>query len=213
MSFQSFIQWFLPKEDKFFAVLEQQGEVLFRAAASLAAFSNSSASTLQLSQVVQNIEHEGDELVQTLEQELALTFVTPIDREDIHTLSTEIDDVIDFCNSAARVCVLYGIKRPTQPMIDLMNILVECTTEIHAALPSLQRKDYAKFLETKRKIKKLEKEADTTYRNAVSELFHTENLDYKTFVSQKSVLEKLESAVDRCDDIACVLATLAIKHA
>lgn len=213
MGFQNIVQWFLPKEDKFFTLLEQQSEVLLKAATTLAAFSNTDVATEQLSNSVQDIEHEGDELVQLLEQELALTFVTPIDREDIHTLSTEIDDVIDFCNSAARVCVLYDINRPTVPMTELMKVLVECTTELHAALPALRAKDYVKFLDTKRKVKRLEKEADTIYRNAVDALFHTENLDYKIFVSQKSVLEKLESAVDRCDDIACVLATLAIKHA
>lgn len=212
MSFNSMVQWFLPKEDKFFLLLEKQGEVLYKAASTLSDFSNKTVSNDQISKSVQDIEHEGDDLVQTLEEELAKTFVTSIDREDIHQLSTEMDDVIDFCNSAARVCVLYGVEHPTEPMTDLMKILVSCATEIHSALPSLRSKNYSKFLETKRAVKLLEKNADSVYRNAVSSLFHSD-INYKSFISQKSVLEKLESAVDRCDDIACALANLAIKHA
>lgn len=212
MNFQKIVDWFLPKQDGFFILLETQGKILHRAAMTLSSFSNPKISTEETSLAIQEIEHEGDVLVQKVEEDLAATFVTPLDREDIHKLSTEIDDVIDFCNSAARVCVLYGVDRPTAPMIELVRILVECATEIHMVMPSLRSKEYSKFIETKRNIKKLEKEADEVYRSAVGKLFHSEGLEYKTFISQKSVLEKLESAIDRCDDIACVLANVAIKH-
>ncbi len=212
MGIQKIVEWFLPKQDGFFILLEEQGKILNRAAITLSGFSTPGISNEQISRDVQEIEHEGDAVVQKVEEELAATFVTPLDREDIHKLSTEIDDVIDFCNSAARVCVLYGVDKPTEPMKELVRILAECATEIHMVLPSLRAKDYSKFLDTKRNIKRLEKEADEVYRGAVGKLFHTEGLDYKTFVSQKSVLEKLESAIDRCDDIACVLANVAIKH-
>lgn len=212
MNINSIIKLFLPKEDKFFLLLEQQAKVLEKAAGTFLGFSNQNISNEEIAKSVQDIEHEGDSLVEALEQELNKTFITPIDREDIHQLSTEIDDVIDFCNSAARVCVLYGVEHPTEPMIKLMNILVACSKEINETLPYLKKNDFEKLSSSKKTVKTLEKEADLIFREAVSNLFHSD-IEYKVLLREKSVLEKLESAIDRCEDITELFANLAIKHA
>jgi len=212
MNFNKLIKYLLPKEDKFFVLLEQQARVLNKAALTLSEFTDSKVSIADVAKSVQDIEHEGDKLVCSLEEELNKTFVTPIDREDIHQLSTEIDDVIDFCNSAARVCMLYGVKAPSEPMANLMQLLVSCAKEINDTLPFLKKNDFEKLMSAKKTVKALEKEADTVYRTAVGNLFNSD-IDYKAFIAEKSILEKLESAVDRCDDITTLFANLAIKHA
>lgn len=211
MKFNDIIQFLLPKEDKFFILLEQQSQVLHQAATTLATSAQSNMTSELAYQAVREIEHQGDELVDQMEKALAETFITPIDREDIHTLSTEMDDVIDFCNSAARFRVLYNVHQPTIPMFELMQIIVSCAEVIHNSMPALRTRQYHQFLEAKKIIKKLEKEADVIYRSAVSDLFNSD-VSYKIFFSQKSVLEKLENAIDRCEDISCVLTNLVMKY-
>jgi uncharacterized protein len=209
MGLQSVIKWFLPKEDKFYAILEKQGKLTHETAIALAEFGNHDNVTV--SEGVQDLEHEGDALVILLEEELAKTFVTPIDREDIHNLSIEIDDVIDFCNQAARSAVLFQVSRPTQAMVKLANILVKCTLQLSEVMPSLRKADFAEFHKFKISVKELEKEADKVYRAEISALV-TDDSNFKSFFSQKEVLDKLENAVDRCEDISQLLVNLAVKH-
>jgi len=212
MKLQSIINFLLPKEDKFFAILENQGRLTHETAKALAAFSDPAQNNQEVATSVQSFEHQGDTLVTTLEEELAKTFVTPIDREDLHKLSVELDDVIDFCNQAARACVLFGIEHPTPAMTQLFNILVSCTKQLSDTLPALRKHDFNQFFVVKGAIKVLEKEADSIYRSEISSLFKNE-ASAKAFVSQKEVLDKLENAVDRCEDITQFLISLVVKHA
>lgn len=213
MGLQSLIQRLLPKEDKFFAILEKQGALSFKAAQTLAMFSNSGRTNEQTASDIQDIEHEGDALVTSLEEELAKTFVTPIDREDIYKLSIEIDDVIDYCNQAARASVLFNVQTPTAAMDQLMYNLLKCTQHLSAVLPALRKHNFSEFYRVKGAVKELEKCSDKIYRSEVSKLF---NIDsdriHPSFFAQKEVLDKLENAVDRCEDITLLLVNLAVKH-
>lgn len=212
MGLQSIIKMLLPKEDKFYTLLEQQGKLSHEAAKALAAFSNPDQNNQTLAQLIQNFEHQGDALVTNLEEELAKTFVTPIDREDIHKISVELDDIIDFCNQAARACVLFKIEQPTPAMTKMLNILVSCTKHMSDVMPALRKHDFNQFFVVKGAIKELEKEADRVYRAEISALFSNETTA-KGFISQKEVLDRLENAVDRCEDITQFLINLAVKHA
>lgn len=209
MGLQSMIQWLLPKEDKFYAILEKQGNLTYETAKALSMFSSSDNVTV--SDSVQKLEHDGDALVILLEEELAKTFVTPIDREDIHNLSIELDDVIDFCNQAARAAVLFQVTVPTPAMSQLANTLVKCTEYVSQVMPALRKANFAEFHRVKGAIKELEKAADKVYRSEITRLVTSEN-DFRLFLSQKEVLDKLENAVDRCEDISQLLVNLAVKH-
>ncbi len=211
MGFQSIIKKLLPKEDKFFVLLEKQGVLAAKAAVTLSTFA--SIGNQQMAKDVQDVEHDGDTLVTSLEEELAKTFVTPIDREDIYKLAIEVDDVIDFCNQAARACVLFNVTTPSTAMTRLMDNLVKCTQHLSEVLPALRKHNFTEFYRVKGAVKELEKDSDRIYRAEVSRLF---NIDPKClnaeFFAQKEVLDKLENAVDRCEDITLLLINLAVKH-
>lgn len=210
MSLQRLVRWFLPREDHFYDMLEQLGRLCHDAAAALAQFKERPAA--EVSAAVQTIEHAADDVVRRMAEALAKTFVTPLDREDLHRLTTELDDIIDLANLTARAFGLYNIERPTQPMIELMDKLVEVTAMIRDAVPRLRRHEYVALIENSRKVRQVEKEADTIYRSAISVLFRDTHADFRRLLSQKEALDDLEHAVDHCDNVSDLLSNLAVKH-
>lgn len=212
MGLQDLVRWLLPKEDHFYDLLERQADVAREAAIALAAFADEGATAHGVSASVQELEHQGDAIVHEVEDALAKTFVTPIDREDIKSLSDHIDDVIDLTNYAARACILLGVERPTEPMIQLFGILVESTQALADALPKLRQHRYGELIIANRSLRALEKKGDRVYRDAVSLLFHTPDVNVRDLLRQREVLDDLESAIDRCEVVGNVLSTLAVKH-
>lgn len=221
MGVQDIIRWFLPKEDHFYGFLEKQATAAHDGAKALSKFSTSGVSATEARDAVQKIEHDGDRLVREMEEALAKTFVTPIDREDLHLLSTELDGVLDLTNGAIRACVLLGVDKPTEPMKELINIILRCTAKIDETIPKLRKHQYSEVVSAARELRKIEKEADTIYREAVSVLFKPDGADgaYRTdagdarvLIREKTVLEDLENAIDQCDSIADTLTNLAVKH-
>jgi uncharacterized protein len=212
MGLQDLVRWFLPKEDHFYDLLERQALIGRDAADALAAFAEEGATAQNIAARVQELEHQGDSIVHDVEDALAKTFVTPIDREDIQSLSDHLDDVIDLTNYAARACVLLGVERPTEPMVQLFRILVESTHALAEALPKLRQHRYADLMVANRNLRALEKQGDRVYRDAVSQLFHAPDINVRDLLREREVLDDLESAVDRCEIVGNVLATLAVKH-
>lgn len=213
MGIQSFVRWFLPREDKFFDFLEEQAVVAHRGAQALAGFGAAANGTApEVNAAVQQLEHEGDRVVHEMEEALAKTFVTPLDREDLQRLSMELDDVLDLSNGAARGAVLYGVARPTPAMTALMEILVKSTAILARSLPKLRKHDYTGLVEDARELRKLEKEADQVFRADVSRLFHAPDVDAREVFRQKAVLDDLEMAIDHCEHVGTTLAHLAVKH-
>jgi uncharacterized protein len=212
MSLQDLVRWLLPREEHFYDFLERQAAMAHEGAIALAAFNGEGTTAESISKTVQDIEHRGDAIVHEVEDALAKTFVTPLDREDLQKVSSELDDILDLTNGAARVCLLYGVARPTKPMSQLIDKLVECTAILKDAVPHLRKHEYEALIEASRTLRKLEKEADIVYRQAVQGLFRDDAVDAKRLLREKEVLEDLERAVDRCEHVAGTLANLAVKH-
>jgi len=211
MALQDVVRWFLPRNDEFFVFLERQAKVAHLGAQAFAKFVPG-ASIEEINAAVQKEEHAGDAVVHELEEALQKTFVTPIDREDIQRLSSELDDVLDLTNSAARTCALFGVEKPTEAMTGLIGVLLDCTRQLEAALPALRKHDYVALMATSRAIRQEEKKADAIYRTAISRLFHDDDKSAKDVLREMTVLEHLEHAVDRCERVAHTLANLAVKH-
>jgi predicted phosphate transport protein (TIGR00153 family) len=211
MALQGIVRWLLPKEDHFYDYLEALGTLGLDAANALAAFKEGQTSE-QVRDTVQDIEHKADAEVRKMEDALARTFVTPIDREDLHKLCNELDNVVDITNLAARACAVYGVKKPTPEMVKLMDVLVRCTQNIKSAVPMLRKHQYANLIEMSRSLRQLEKDADTIFRSAVSDLFANDAVDAKELLRRKEVLQDLEGAIDHCDGVAEMLSNLAVKH-
>ena len=210
MALQALIRWFLPKEEHFYDALEELARKGHEAAQALERFRERPAAEIQ--QGVQAIEHQADRVVHDLEDALARTFVTPLDREDLHSLAGALDDIIDKANLAARAFNLYRLEKPSEAMVQLMGKLGECTAQVRDAVPKLRAHQYESLIEFSRKVQQVEKEADTIYRAAVTKLFSEAPGDFREFLKQKEALDDLEAAIDHCDDVASLLSNLAVKH-
>ncbi len=209
MGIQDVIRWLVPKDEHFFDILEKQATT---AREGVAAFMNE-RDVVAAGKDMQAWEHKGDKLVHELEESLAKTFVTPIDREDIHMLSSSLDDIIDLANGAARACQLFGVSERTAAMQELLVLLHRCTEVVDKAIPNLRKHAYGEIVEASRELRKLEKEGDRVYKAEVSRLFHDAAIDAKVLLREKAVLDDLENALDHCDELASILANLAVKHA
>jgi predicted phosphate transport protein (TIGR00153 family) len=212
MGLQDVIRFFLPKEEHFYDFLEKQAKVAHQGAMALATFTDNGNTAEEARTAVQKCEHEGDAIVHEMEEALAKTFVTPIDREDLQRLSSELDTVLDLTNGAIRACAMLGVSTPTEPMKKLAKILVDCTHRLDVVVPKLRRHEYAEIVAVARELRQIEKDADTVYREAISVLFHDAAVDAKQLIREKTVLEDLENAVDQCDSIGDFLANLAVKN-
>jgi uncharacterized protein Yka (UPF0111/DUF47 family) len=212
MSLQGIVRWLVPREDHFYGFLERQATNAHEGAVALARFKEAGATAATVRDAVQALEHEGDKISHEMEEALAKTFVTPIDREDLHKVSTELDDIIDLANGAIRAASLYGVEAPTEPMKRLMDLLVECTSVLAKAMPLLRKNEYAKITEATRTLRRLEKDADAIFREGVSTLFQSPPLEANRLLREKQVLEDLENAIDACEELGETLATLAVKH-
>lgn len=221
MGVQDVIRWFLPKEDHFYGFLERQAKAAHEGAKALSKFATNGTTVKEARDAVQKIEHEGDGIVREMEEALAKTFVTPIDREDLQKLSSELDGILDLTNGAIRACFLLGVEKPTEPMKKLIEIIVRCTSKIDEAIPKLRKHQYSEIVEVARELRRIEKEGDTIYREALSALFKPDAAggayresanDARVLIREKTVLEDLENAIDQCDSIADTLANLAVKN-
>src|SRR5688572_7822286 len=174
MGFQDIIRFFMPREDHFYEYLERQAKAAQEGAKALSKFSTNGTTAQQARDAVQKIEHEGDKIVHEMEEALAKTFVTPIDREDLQKLSSELDTVLDLTNGAIRACAMLGVDKPTDAMRKLIEIIVRCTGKIDEAIPKLRKHQYSDIVNVARELRKIEKEADAVYREAVSQLFRSD---------------------------------------
>jgi len=210
MAFQALISWLLPKEDHFYDMLEELGRLAYEAAITLQKFETQPV--VEVRAAVQAVEHRADDVVRRMEEALAKTFVTPIDREDLHRLTSELDDVVDLANLTARAFNLFHIEKPSEPMIAMMGKLVAVTEVLRDAVPLLRKKDAAKLLEAGHRVRQIEKEADTIYRSTISSFFSAQHIDFRDLLKQKEALDDLEKAVDQADNVADLLSNLAVKH-
>ncbi|MCC6624886.1 MAG: DUF47 family protein [Deltaproteobacteria bacterium] len=213
MGLQGFVRFLLPRADHFYEFLERQANVAHEGALALARFGSADKGTaVDVCEAVQALEHQGDGIVHEMEEALAKTFVTPLDREDLQRLSMELDDVLDLTNAAARVAMLYGVERPTEAVTRLMGILVEATALLAKVLPALRKHRYGELIDVARVVRKLEKDGDTIFRQETSRLFHDVSIDPRELIRQKTVLDDLEAAIDRCEHVASTLMNLSVKH-
>jgi predicted phosphate transport protein (TIGR00153 family) len=166
-----------------------------------------------LAKRVKDIEHEGDKITHEVVQALHQTWITPLDREEIHSLITSLDDVLDFIDAASDRFALYeiGVVRPEA--VELADTLQIAVRDIGKAVDGLKRiKDPAPLLELCRAINKHEHDADMIYRKAIARLFK-ENSDPLLVMKWREVFEAMETATDRAEDVANIIEGIILEHA
>jgi hypothetical protein len=158
---------------------------------------------------IRRIERSGDEMTHAVLTKLNQTFITPFDREDIHQLASSLDDVLDFLNAAGARIIMYRIKNPPPVALELARLILLQTQELHRALPLLRKN--GDILTYCVEINRLENEADVISRAAIGQLFDEEK-DPINLIKTKELIEFLESATDRAEDVANVLETVVLKN-
>ncbi len=162
---------------------------------------------------IDDLEHAGDTITHDIMAHLHRTFVTPFDREDMALLGHSLDDVTDFIHAASVAMHTYKVSRPGPRAIELAEIIVQAADEVAIAISKLrQHTSLKQVLENCVEINRLENAADSVFRAAMAELFD-EAADIADVIKWREVYEHMESATDRCEDVANVLEGVALKHA
>jgi predicted phosphate transport protein (TIGR00153 family) len=201
---------FLPREEKFYTLFNQQVEVICEASRLL--LEGAKAGNSRLAEVAKQIillEHKGDEIIHEIFTSLNQTFITPLDPEDIHNLSSKLDDVLDGIEDAVHRMVAYRLECIPQPMIALAGIIHRCCLTLEKAFRALEKDE--KVMEDCIEVNRLENEADILVRDVVADLFETQT-DAILIIKLKEIYEFLESTTDRCEDAADVLQNVMVKN-
>ena len=201
---------FLPKEEQYFDMFEQMTSYISDAARMLVEMlSDKDADFEEYSTRIKGLEHACDELTHSISTRLNKSFITPFDREDIYLMSSALDDIVDLIDDAARAIVMFDIHEVTDHARGFASVIQRMSAELHLIVSALKRPKglTAKLVE----IHRLENEGDDIYHTAVAELFHDNN-DPLFVLKWKEIYEKLEAAVDRCENVANIIESVMIKH-
>ncbi|MBK7601296.1 MAG: DUF47 domain-containing protein [Acidobacteria bacterium] len=202
---------FLPKDEKFFDLFNRLAAKITEAAKEMeklfADFDNRNG----YADRIKEIEHECDDLTHDIVKRLNQTFITPIDREDIHALATGLDDVVDAIDYTARRVILYNVNQATPHSIKMTNVLVRIVAKLEEAVIALEKHGEL-VLKACVDIHTLESEGDTYHHDAVGKLFADEK-DAITIIKMKEIYEKMERTIDKCEDVANVLEAVSLKNA
>lgn len=213
-SLNPILQYFVPKDRKFYPLFEQ-------ASANMLAISNvlvevmvapTYEKRISLIRQIEKLEHAGDDITHSIFQEVSKTFITPFDREDIQRLASVMDDVVDYVHGSAKRIELYKVDPIHPSMIKLSELIQKCAEELNNAIGSLRNmRNIVKIKEALVRVNSLENHADDIFDNAVARLFEDEK-DAIQIIKIKEVLTALETATDKCEDVANVLESVIIKN-
>jgi len=200
----------IPKEEKFFDDFVAITEQIRKGAGMLEEMLAPEQPLWDKADEIKEVEHRCDNLTHGVMQRLHKTFVTPLDREDIHALARSLDDVIDAIDDCAGVLRLYHIESVRPDAREQARIITLCADQLVSAMKALGKKQGISGCSVE--INRLENEADRVHQAALQRLFQEEK-DAIVIIKWKEILDFLETATDRCEDVANVLEGVVIKHA
>ena len=200
----------IPREETFYVDFVAMADQLRIGARLLEEMLSSDPPHADKAHEIKEVEHKCDFLTHEIIQRLNKTFVTPIDREDIHSLARTLDDVMDAIDNAASLIPLYKIDRVRPGARELAKVISRSADEVRRALEALEKR--GGVLERTVEINRLENEADRIHQRAVGQLFDEER-DPIIIVKWKEIFDLLEDATDRCEDVANLLENVVVKHA
>jgi len=214
MKLDQFIKKFLPRDDHFYVLLEESAQNLVKAGVELKKlpFCKKQSQRAETAKRIKDIEHDGDSITHNIFSELNSTFVTPLDREDIHELASALDDVLDHMDGCAHRFVMYKITRVPKAIPQLIDVLILSIQELKNGVHLLRNLNKTDLLEdTFKMVNEYENQADEIFDQAVADLFAKEKNAIQ-IIKLKEILVGLETATDKCEDAANVLEGILIKH-
>jgi uncharacterized protein len=216
MAFKDILGFLSPSEKKFFPLFEKSTELMVKAAQRLneLVHEQDAARRAALVAEITDLENQADTVTHTLILELGKTFITPFDREDIQTLTTALDDVIDHIMAAARRMEIYKMATFSPAIIQMTDVILECANVLHSAMPELRNlKNRKKLQDACIRLNDLENKADDVFEMALAELFEEGEYKPKEILKVKEVLAMLEEATDRAEHASYVIEAILIKTA
>ena len=204
----------LSKKQGFYALLEKQAQAAVDAAKEFQALVNDFANLAQHAARIKEIESEADHITHELANRIDATFVTPLDKEDLHALSSELDDVTDCIEACTGRMALYELKQCRPDLGALVLLLLQITEATREAVKALRDKPnrdeiQGLFIH----IHQIENEHDARFRKALADLLNAPDADPINVIKWKSVYNRIEAAVDKCEDVAHVIESVVVKYA
>ncbi len=202
----------LPNDKSFFQLFEQQGRKTVEGCKALLAMVDNPVDLEGQAERVTQIEHECDDITHAVVESLHRTFITPLDRNDIYRLITKMDDIMDLVEAAADRFALYDVKHMTPETGEIARVLVNSAEHVLSAVSGLRdMKRPTAILEHCVEINRLENVADKILRSALARLFRDEK-DPIAVIKWKEIYETLESATDRCEDVANIIEGVVLEN-
>jgi len=204
----------LPRETRFFDLFEQHAALTVVGCKEFLALVSTGANVPAKALRIKEIEEETDQITHQCVEALHKTFITPIERDDIHRLITRMDDVMDFVEAASERIALYEITEMPSEVKDLADVLMRAAGEIVHAVAGLRELNHAwKVLQACVDVNRLENEADAILRRAGARLFKEHKDDPIHVIKWKEIYETLETATDRCEDVANTIEGIVLENA
>jgi uncharacterized protein len=206
----------VPREGRFFEYFDRHATLVLEGSTVLAEllkdYENRDARAQRIARI-EELEHAADRITRDTVGLLHSTFITPFDRDDIHRLISRMDDVLDLIQDTAEALDLYDIQQVTREACDLADLLRECCVRMQGAARILSSSAaHATALRLCNEIDGLESQADRVLRAAISKLFR-QDIDVRQLLKIEAVYQLLESATDRCEDVANVIEGVLLEHA
>lgn len=211
----SIFSFFTPKDKKFQPLFEQAGSNVVKISEALliAVTTKDLEKRKEAIKEVERLEHVGDDITHTIFIELSKNFITPFDREDIHSLASAIDDIADYIHASAGNMELYNVTNVGDAMVKLAELLVEMCHDLEKAIKELRSfKNIRIIADACVRINSAENQADYVCNLAIARLFEFETNAIE-LIKQKEILQTLEIATDKCEDAANVLESILVKNA
>jgi uncharacterized protein len=204
----------MPREGRFFDFFNEHAEQILQGAIELNAFMGDIANIETHVRNVETIEKRADKITHQTVELLHKTFITPLDRDEIHQLISKMDDILDMMEDVAQSMFLYDVHHVTPEAKKLAEICVGCAEKVKAAVALLSNMENSDaILKTCADIDKLEAEADHVMRSAMAKLFRDPNIDPRELIKLKAIYEMLEQVTDRCEDVANIIEGIVLENA
>lgn len=197
------------KDEGFFDSFRGLAELIGSSARLLGQVFDNPRESATIAAEIKKLERAGDEIVHSINQRIDTSFVTPLDREDIHLLAKRLDNVIDLIHGTSRRVSIFRVTEAREGAKLMTGLIEKCAVEIQAAIGSITKRQ--EMVERGRKIKVLEEEGDVLYAQSVARLFEVDNPPLEV-IKWMEIYEKLEEAIDECEDVANVLESIALKN-
>lgn len=203
---------FIPKDEKFFQLFKEMTKNIIEGAKLLKDMLDNFENPAESQRKIKDMEHKGDSITHEIIQKLNKTFITPLDREDIYSLASKLDDILDLIDASAQRVIMYNVESITSDAKALGFIILQSCLAVDKAVSMLGQRSNEQIFELCVEINAMENEADRISREAISRLFDEEK-DPIQLIKWKEIYETLETTTDKCEDAANILESVVVKNA